>query len=148
MKIIKSFLLITVGLFASALLFAQEATTTKLKIPPAAVESNKPSPAPELKPMPMDGVVPKDAPVAIQQTSSSLKKDEGKPRLEEPKVVALTIEANGPKNKLTPEQLKTLNGISEKPKLVAPAAALDPQQNVKPEIFIAPAPVVIKNENS
>ena len=149
MKIIKSLLLGTVALCAPTLLHAQEIKTeilkpTAIKLPPASDISNKPSPAPQLNLM--NGVAPKEAPVAATQAPSPLKKDENINQPENPKTVALTIEANGPKNNLTPEQLKTLNGIADKPKQVAPAATPDGPQNLKPIILIAPAPLVIKNE--
>ena len=151
MKIIKSFLLVTRGLCTTTLLQAQEIKTeilkpTAIKPPPAATITNIPSPAPQLNPM--NGVAPKEAPVAATQAPSPLKKDENKSQPEDPKTEALTIEANGPKNNLTAEQLKTLNGIAEKPKQTAPAATLDAPQNIKPAILLAPAaPLVIKNEN-
>ncbi|MEP7238510.1 MAG: hypothetical protein ABI685_11615 [Ferruginibacter sp.] len=126
MKIIKSFLLVTVCLSATTLLHAQEVKTevlkqTEVKAPPTDI-ANKPSPAPQL--IPMNGIAPKEA----------------------PKVQALTADANGPANKLTADQLKTLNGIADKPKQTAPAAAPDAQQNVKPQIILAPAPVMIKQD--
>ena len=143
MKIIKTFLLVTVGLCATTLLQAQEIKTeilkpTAIKLPPASDISNKPSPAPQLKPM--NGVTPIEAP-------SPLKKDENKSQPEDPKTEALTIEANGPKNNLTAEQLKTLNGIAEKPKQTAPAVAVLTPQNVKPVMIAAPAPAVVQKEN-
>jgi hypothetical protein len=145
MKIIKSLLLVSVGLSATLLLHAQELKTEvlkqhEIKAPPASTESNKPSPLPQLKPM--DGVVPKEAPVAAQ-TPSPLKKDENKIQPENLKAIAISKDANGPANKLTPEQLKTLNGTAERPKQTMPAATLD-AQNAKPIIIIAPSPAVVK----
>ena len=145
MKLIKSFLLVTVTLSATTLLHAQE-IKTEVKALPAAVVSNIPSPAPQLNPM--NGVAPKEAPVAATQAPSPLKKDENKSQPEDPKTEALTIQANGPKNNLTAEQLNTLNGIAKKPKqTAAPASSLTPQ-NIKPAILLAPAPLVIKNEKT
>ena len=144
MKLIKSFLLVTVTLSATTLLQAQE-IKTEVKALPAAVVSNKPSPAPELKPM--NGVAPKEAPVEATQAPSPLKKDENKNQPEDLKVVVLTKEANGPKNNLTAEQLKTLNGIADKPKQTAPAAAALTPLIVKPIMIIAPAPVILQKEN-
>ena len=137
MKIIKTLLLGTVALFATALLHAQEIKTemlkpTAIKLPPASDISNKPSPAPQLKPM--NGVAPIEATVTALQAPSPFNKDENKNQVE-------------PINNLTAEQLKTLNGIADKPKQIAPAANLDAQQNIKPAILLAPAaPLVIKNE--
>lgn len=138
MKIIKTFLLVNVCLCATTLLHAQEVKTevlkqTEIKPPPAATITNVPSPAPELKPM--NGVAPKEAPVAATEAPSPFKKEENKNQV-------------GPTNNLTAEQLKTLNGIADKPKPIAPAANPNAQQNLNPAILLAPAtaPFVIKNE--
>lgn len=149
MKIIQSFLLITVCLGATNLLQAQEIKAeilkpTAIKAPPATTITNVPSPAPVL--MPMNGVAPKEAPVTATEAPSPLKKDENKKQPEDPKVVALTINANGPTNNLTAEQLNTLNGIANKPRSIAPAATQDAQQIIKSGILVAPAPLIIKNE--
>lgn len=135
MKIIKSFLLVTFGLCATSLLHAQEVKTeilkeTEIKAPPDNIAPIKPSPALVFKPM--NGVAPNEAPAAALQTPSPLKKDEHESQV-------------GPINNLTAEQLKTLNGIADKPKQIAPAATMDAQQNIKPGILLAPAPGVIKN---
>ena len=136
MKIIKSLLIGTVVLCATTLLHAQEIKTemlkpTAIKLPPAATITNIPSPAPVL--MPMNGVAPKEAPVAALQVPSPLKKEENKNQVEP--------------NNLTSEQLKTLNGTADKPKQIAPAATLDGQQNIKPGILpvLAPGAIAIKN---
>jgi len=122
MKIIKSFFLLTVGFCATTILYAQElkpeiAKPVEIKIPPAAVD-NKPSPVPELKPQP--GADPKEtASSAVSDTPSPLKKDENVKPNENAKTVALTIEGNEATKNLTTEQLKTLNGVSERPKVTA-----------------------------
>ena len=150
MKIIKSFLLVAVALSATTLLHAQSlkpelVKETDVKLSPPATTDKKKLPAPELKPM--NGVTPKEAPVvATTQAPSPLKTAENKNQPEDLKVVALTKEANDPKNNLTAEQLKTLNGTAEKPKQTASAAAALTPQNVKPVMITAPAPLVIKNE--
>ena len=149
MKIIKTLLVGTVALCATALLHAQEIKTeilkpTAIKLPPASTISNNPSPAPQL--IPINGVAPKEAPAIASQAASPFKKDENKMQPKEPKTQILTTDATGPKNNLTAEQLKTLNGIADKPKQIAPAATLDAPQNIKPAILLAPAPLVIKNE--
>ncbi len=136
MKIIKPFLLVTVGLCATSLLHAQEIKTeilkpTEIKAPPATTITNMPSPAPML--MPMNGVAPKEAAVVTSPTPSPLNKDENKKQV-------------GPINNLTSEQLKTLNGIAQKPKSIAPVATLDAAQNIKPVIVSAPAPGAIKQK--
>ena len=148
MKIIKSLLLVSVGLSANVLLHAQELKTevlkqSEIKAPPASTETNKPSPPPQFKPM--NGVVPKEAAVAVSDNPSPLKKDENKIQPEDLKAIAISKDAKGPANKLTPEQLKTLNGTAERPKQTTPAATLD-AQNAKPQIIIAPAPAVVKEQ--
>ena len=151
MKIIKSFLLLTIALGTTTLLHAQNlkpelVKETDVKLPPPATTDKKTLPVPELKPM--NGVTPKEAPVvATTQAPSPLKTAENKNQPEDLKVVALTKEANDPKNNLTAEQLKTLNGIAEKPKqTAAPASSLTPQ-SIKPAMLIAPAAAVAQKEN-
>ena len=150
MKIIKSFLLVAVALSATTLLHAQNlkpelVKETDVKLPPPATADKKTLPVPELKPM--NGVTPKEAPVEATQAPSPLKTAGNKNQPEDLQVVALTKEANGPKNNLTAEQLKTLNGTSEKSKKSElPASSLTPQ-NVKPVMIVAPAPAVVQKEN-
>lgn len=150
MKILKSLLLVSVGLSATALLQAQELKTQVLKqsetkAPPASTESNKPSPLPQLKPM--GGIVPAAAPVAASQTPSPLKKDESGNQVNQPKKATATTDANATENKLTTEQLNTLNGTAQRPKQTTPVAALD-AQTAKPQILAAPsiAPVAVKEQ--
>jgi hypothetical protein len=128
MKIIKSFLLLTVCLSATTWLRAQEVKTevlmkTEVKAPPMAVKNNTPSPAPEL--IPMNGVIAKEALVAAAETPSPFKKDENKKQPEAPKTQILTIDANAATNKLTTEQLKTLNGTAKKPKQLSATPVSD-----------------------
>ncbi|MBK8493561.1 MAG: hypothetical protein IPL50_00160 [Chitinophagaceae bacterium] len=120
MKIIQSFFLLTVGFCATTIVYAQElkpeiAKPIEVKILPAAIDT-KPSPVSELKPQP--GPDPKEtASSAVAETPSPLKKDENIKPNENAKTVALTIEGNEATKNLTAEQLKTLNGVSEMPKV-------------------------------
>lgn len=122
MKIIQSFLLLTVGFCATTVVYAQElkpeiAKPVEIKIAPAAAD-NKPSSLPELKPQP--GADSKEtASSAVGETASPLKKDENVKPNENAKTVALTIEGNETTKNLTAEQLKTLNGVSERPTVKA-----------------------------
>ena len=91
MKIIKSFLLVTVGICAATLLHAQELQTkvvnkTEAKTPPASNISSIPSPQPELKPM--NGVELKQAPAKAAETESSVVKDKNNQKPHAPKPVA------------------------------------------------------------
>jgi len=79
MKILRSFLLVTICVSTTAVLQAQEVKTeilksTEVKASPAATAGNNPSPAPQLKPM--NGVsATATAPVAAAQTPSPFTKD-------------------------------------------------------------------------
>lgn len=150
MKIIKSLLLVSVGLSATVLLHAQELKTEvlkqrEIKAPPASTESNKPSPAPQLKPM--NGIAPAAAPVAVAETPSPFKKDKDQQQVNKPQKTIAVTDAGAAENKLTTEQLNTLNGTAQRPKQTTPVAALD-AQTTKPQILAAPsiAPVVIKEQ--
>ena len=138
MKIIKSFLLVTVCLTAANFLQAQE-----VKASPTGTESNNPSQASQLKPM--NGVAPTAASVAVVEPPSPLKKDENQKQINQPKKATATTDANAAENKLTSEQLNTLNGTAQRPKQTMPPATLD-AQNSKPQILIAPAPAVVKEQ--
>ena len=134
MKIIKTFLLLTIALNATTLLHAQNlkpelVKETDVKLPPPATADKKTLPAPELKPM--NGIVPKEAPAAAAQTTPALKNDENKNQPEQPKLQVISIDANAANSKLTVEQLNTLNGIAEKPKQTA-APASTPRQTPRP----------------
>jgi len=131
MKIIKSFLLLTITISATTLLHAQELKTAvaeqkEIKALPAA--SSKPSPAPEFKPM--NGAVAKEAAVANAETPSPANKADNKIQEEDIKTQVLTIDKNGA-NKLSAAQMKILNGNTERPKGPAQGpGTLDP--NVRP----------------
>ena len=150
MKLIKPFLLLTIALSATTLLHAQNLKSesvkeTDIKLLPPATTDKKTLPVPELKPM--NGVAPKEAPVAAAQTTPELKKYENKTQPETPKLQVISIDANAANSTLTAEQLNTLNGIAEKPKqTAAPASSLTPQ-NIKPAMLIAPAAPVLQKEN-
>jgi len=126
MKIIQSFSLITVGLFATTLSLAQEIKTevlkpAEIKTPPAA--GNKPSPVPELKSQ--AGITPKQASVAVLETPSPLKKNENNKLVEESKTEILVRDPKVATNKLSAENLKTLNGTTERPKQLIATPASD-----------------------
>jgi hypothetical protein len=113
MKIIKSFLLVAVMLFATNLLHAQEAKAEVGKPiePKQSTADNRPSPV--LKPQ--DAVVP-SAPAKVAEIPSP--KEEPKSAGELPKPVVKTIETNPAIKTLTAENLRTLEGKTDKPKPV------------------------------
>jgi len=134
MKIIKSFLLLGICLHTATLLHAQDLKAakaevlkpTEVKAPPVSTVTNKPSPAPELEPM--NGVA-----------------DEKQKQPKDLKPQVLTKDANAATKNLTPEQLKTLNGVSEKPKKIEPLAAVN-AQTAPIQVILVPAPVMIKEQ--
>jgi hypothetical protein len=100
MKIIQSFLLLTVCLTVTTLLHAQELKTevvkrTEVKTPPASTVTNTPSPGADPK-MPYDNAA-------------------GKKTTTEEKLQVLNKQKDGPMNKLTTEQLNTFNGSPNRP---------------------------------
>lgn len=123
MKIIKSFLLLTICLSTTTLLKAQTEEIkaqvlkqTEVKALPASTVTNKPSPAPQFKPL--NGIAPQATTTATAETPSPLKIDDDKKQ---------TSDANAATQKLTAEQLKTFNGKAEKPKQVAAVTVADAQ---------------------
>jgi hypothetical protein len=98
MKIIKSFLLMVIGLCTSALLHAQEVTTqvqkhTEVIPPPASAASNAASPAPVFKPQPAVAATAPAA-AAVAETPSAFKKKEAAKTSDKPKLTLAPTTAN------------------------------------------------------
>lgn len=118
MKIIRSFFLLTVGFCTTTIVYAQElkpeiAKPVEIKV--SSTIDKTASSLPELKPQ--QGTDSKEtASPAVAETPSPLKKEENKIPAENTKTVALAIDAGMATKNLTAEQLKTLNGVAERPK--------------------------------
>ena len=121
MKNMKSILILTVCLVASALVKAQQVNEIKTEIAPKS----------EIKqPLPAD-VNKIQAPQTNQpETAAGIKS--GKP-------VLLQEPVNNPNSSLTPEQLKTANGTAQKPVMAVPPGT--EQKPAKPRPLIITPPV-------
>ena len=121
MKNMKSILILTVCLVASALVKAQQVNEIKTEIAPKS----------KIKP-PLPADVNKiQAPQTNQpETAAGIKS--GKP-------VLLQEPVNNPNSSLTPEQLKTANGTAQKPVMAVPTG--NEQKSAKPRPVIITPPV-------
>lgn len=135
MKYFKSFLPLTIGLLATALLQAQEIKTEinkqdvfKTMPPPGSTPIPGPAPAPQRKP----GSNTETA--AAKGSPSTVNKDEDKTTLNGTKPVILTIDPDQATKKLTAEQIKIMNGTAEKPKQLSAAQGAG-DENAKPVII-------------
>jgi hypothetical protein len=121
MKNIKSIVLLTVCLAASTMLKAQEVKEVKTEIAPKS----------EIKaPLPAD-VNKIQAPQTNQPEAAAGIKS-GKP-------VLLQEPVNNPNRSLTPEQLKTANGTTQKPVMVVPPGTEQKPAKPNPVIITPPA---------
>lgn len=119
MKIIKPFFLLTVGFCATTIVYAQDlkpeiAKPLEIKVTTPTVD-NKQSPVPEFKPLPV-AAVKEIKPVSVAETPQADSNDESLEPAAIVKAEAKTIDADAAREKLTPEQLKTYNGNSARPK--------------------------------
>ena len=129
MKIIKSFLFITASLCVTTLVHAQDIKAEIAK----PIESTVPAP----------GSRPAATPDLISQPKMiELRKRENAVQ-ETPSPYNKVKNDTNPAASLSAENAKILAGKAERPKQTTPVAALD-APNVKPQILVAPAPVVLK----
>lgn len=142
MKIIKPLLLLTICICTTTILSAQElkpepAKPVAIKIPD---DENKPSP--EFRQQPVTPPT-KTISSVVAEKPSPREIDENLKPTENAKPVALTIDADAATKKLTAQQLKTSNGISERPKVpTVPPNTID--HNARPVTVTKPA--VVKGE--
>lgn len=129
MKIIKSFLFITASLCVTTLVHAQDIKAEIAKPIESTVPApgSRPAATPELMPQPKM-IELKKRENAVQETPSPYNKVKND---------------TNPAASLSAENAKILAGKAERPKQTTPVAALD-APNVKPQILVAPAPVVLK----
>lgn len=137
MKIIKSFLLVTVGICATTLLYAQDVKTEtakpeEIKIPTRAA-TNTPSPAPEFKPQP-GGAAPKAATSAtVAEAPSPLTRKENVKPEEKENLEAKIFNKN---------DIATPGGEEGRKKLAGKSTSPAPEINNQSTIDPKPAPQV------